>query len=91
MTKAELVTAMAHRAALERKVAQRALDAFVACVADAMKAGEDVRIVGFGNFTPVERAAGVARNPKTGASVDRPASRSMKFRAGDGLKAAIQG
>ena len=90
MTKAELVIAMSEKSGMEKKDAQKALDAFVGCVTDAVKTGEDVRIVGFGNFVSVDRAAGVARNPKTGAKVARPASRAVKFRPGDGLKAAIQ-
>ncbi|CAN5339549.1 HU family DNA-binding protein [soil metagenome] len=90
MTKAELVSAISEKAGLEKKDAQKALEAFVGCVTSAMKTGEDVRIVGFGNFVSVDRAAGMARNPRTGAQVARPASRAVKFRPGEGLKAAIQ-
>jgi DNA-binding protein HU-beta len=90
MTKAELVSAIADKAGLDKKHAQAALEAFVSAVTDAMKAGEDVRIVGFGNFVAVDRAAGMARNPRTGEQVARPASRAVKFRPGEGLKTAVQ-
>jgi DNA-binding protein HU-beta len=90
MTKAELVNAISEKAGLDKKDAQKALEAFVSAVTDAMKAGEDVRIVGFGNFVAVDRAAGTARNPRTGETVERPASRAVKFRPGEGLKTAIQ-
>ena len=62
----------------------------VQAIAASMKAGEDVRIVGFGNFVAVDRPAGLARNPRTGESVERAASKAVKFRPGEGLKASIQ-
>ncbi len=55
-----------------------------------MKGGQEVRIVGFGSFVPVERPAGVARNPRTGAQVQREASRTVRFRPGEGLKGAMK-
>ena len=90
MTKAELVSAIAEKSGLDKKDSQKALEAFVGCVTEAMKTGEDVRIVGFGNFVCVDRPAGMARNPRTGAQVARPASKAVKFRPGEGLKSAIQ-
>ena len=86
MTKAELVAAMADKSGLNKSQAKDALDGFIACVTDAMRAGAEVRIVGFGNFKPVNRPAGIARNPKTGAKVDRLASKTVRFHAGEGLK-----
>ncbi len=58
MTKAELVAAMALKAGLKRNQAKEALDALVGCVTDEVKAGREVRIVGFGAFTPVQRGRG---------------------------------
>jgi len=55
----------------------------------SVKDGEEVRIVGFGTFVPVERPAGLARNPRTGAQVNRIASRTVRFRPGEALKAAL--
>jgi len=89
MTKAELVTAIAERAGLNKVQARDALEAFVATVTTNLKAGKQVRLVGFGSFVAVERPAGVARNPRTGAAVKRPAARTARFRIGEGLKGAL--
>jgi DNA-binding protein HU-beta len=89
MTKSELVAALARRANLTKVQARDALDAFTEVVADSLRAGEEVRLVGFGSFTPVARSAGAARNPKTGEPVFRPASTTCRFRAGDSLKSAL--
>jgi DNA-binding protein HU-beta len=86
MTKAELVSEIAEQAGLNRAQAKCALDAFIASVATSLKAGREVRLVGFGSFVPVKRAAGVARNPKTGEKVKRAASQTCRFRVGDSLK-----
>ncbi len=89
MTKAELVSEIADKAGLNRAQAKGALDAFIASVSTSLKAGNKVRLVGFGSFVPVKRAAGIARNPRTGEKVRRPASRTCRFRAGDSLKNAL--
>lgn len=91
MTKAELVAAIADRAGLNKTQAKDALEAFISSVAHSLKAGHEVRLVGFGSFVPVKRPAGAARNPRTGETVARPASRSCKFRAGEALKNALNG
>lgn len=89
MTKAELVSAIADQAGLNKAQAKGALDAFIASVSTSLKAGNEVRLVGFGSFVPVRRAAGVARNPKTGEKVKRAASQSCRFRVGDSLKSTL--
>ena len=71
--------------------AKKALDAFTDSVVGALKKGEDVRLVGFGTFLPVTRAAGMARNPRTGQSVQRPASKTARVRVGEGLKGSLNG
>jgi DNA-binding protein HU-beta len=86
MTKAELVAAIAQKTGLKQAQAKHALDAMLLSVTETLKAGDDVRLVGFGSFSPVERKAGMARNPRTGAAVSRPASRTARFRAGDTLR-----
>jgi len=91
MTKAELVAAIADEAGLSRDQAKKALDAFTSSVVGALKKGEDVRLVGFGTFLPVTRAAGMARNPRTGQRVARPASQTARFRVGEGLKGSLNG
>jgi DNA-binding protein HU-beta len=91
MTKSELVAAIADKAGLNKAQAKDALDAFIASVSHSLKAGQEVRLVGFGSFVPVKRPAGAARNPRTGQVVAKPASRTCRFRAGDSLKAELNG
>ncbi|HEY3797046.1 MAG TPA: HU family DNA-binding protein [Caulobacteraceae bacterium] len=89
MTKAELIDEIAKRTNLSRSQSKIALEAFVDTVTASLKRGEEVRLVGFGSFTPVARAAGLARNPRTGAQVKRPASKTARFRVGEALKSAL--
>jgi len=89
MTKAELVTAIAEKAGLNKTQAKDALEAFVGAVTASLKDGKEVRLVGFGSFVPVSRAAGTARNPRTGETVKRAASQTARFRVGEGLKSAL--
>ncbi len=89
MTKAELIEDIAKRTTLSKAQAKEALEALLASVTQTLKKGEEVRLVGFGSFTPVARAAGLARNPRTGAQVKRPASKTARFRIGEGLKSAL--
>ena len=91
MTKTELIGRMAEAAGISRDQAKLALEAFTDQVTGSLVQGRDVRLVGFGSFVAVERKAGVARNPRTGAAVARPASRTARFRAGEGLKSALNG
>jgi DNA-binding protein HU-beta len=91
MTKAELVAAISDKSGLNRSQANAALTAFVESVTSTLKSGSDVRLVGFGTFKPVIRKAGTARNPKTGAKVQRPASKTARFQAGESLKSALNG
>lgn len=89
MTKAELVSAIADRAGLNKVQAKEALDAFIASVSTSLKQGDEVRLVGFGSFVPVKRAAGTARNPRTGEKVTRPAQQTCRFKVGDSLKSTL--
>lgn len=89
MTKAELVSQIAETSGLNKVQAKEALEAFIAAVSGSLKAGKEVRLVGFGSFVPVKRPAGTARNPRTGETVKRPASHSCRFRVGEGLKSAL--
>jgi DNA-binding protein HU-beta len=91
MTKAELVEAMADKTGLNKAQAKDALDAFISSVSSSLKAGKEVRVVGFGRFVPVTRPAGAARNPRTGETVKRKASQTCRFKAGDALKNALNG
>ncbi len=89
MTKQELIDAMADAADISRAAAQRALEAFTDTVTDELTKGNDVPLVGFGNFTVSHRAARKGRNPQTGAELDIPASIVARFKPGKKLKDAI--
>lgn len=89
MTKAELVEAMADKTGLNRAQAKGALDAFISSVSTSLKAGKEVRLVGFGSFVPIKRPAGTARNPRTGEAVKRKASATCRFKVGDTLKSTL--
>ncbi len=91
MTRTELIGRMAEAAGITREQAKLALDAFTDQVTGSLVQGRDVRLVGFGSFIAVDRKAGVARNPQTGEQIARPASRTARFRPGEGLKSALNG
>ena len=91
MTKTELIGRMAEAAGISRDQARLALEAFTDQVTGSLVQGRDVRLVGFGSFVAVDRKAGVARNPQTGEQIARPASRTARFRPGEGLKSALNG
>ena len=89
MNKNELVAAMAEKAGLSKKDAEAALKAFTETVAEELKKGEKIALVGFGTFEVSERAAREGRNPQTGAPMKIAASKAPKFKAGKALKDAI--
>ncbi|RZU98929.1 HU family DNA-binding protein [Spiribacter vilamensis] len=89
MNKSELIDAVAESADLSKADATKAVDAFAATVTDALNQGDQVTLVGFGTFTVRERAARTGRNPRTGESIDIPASKVPGFKAGKALKDAV--
>ena len=89
MNKAELVAAMADKAELSKKDAEAALKAFTDVVAEELRKGEKIQLVGFGTFEVSERAARTGRNPQTGEEMTIPASKAPKFKAGKALKDAL--
>ncbi|GGA69317.1 transcriptional regulator [Nitratireductor aestuarii] len=91
MNKNELVSAVAEKAGISKGDAQSAVDAVFAVISNELKAGGDVRLVGFGNFSVSRREASTGRNPQTGAEVQIPARNVPKFTAGKGLKDAVNG
>ena len=86
MNKAELVSAIAERTELSKKDAEKALKAFTDVVAEELKNGEKIQLVGFGTFEVTERAAREGRNPQSGEVMSIPASKAPKFKAGKALK-----
>lgn len=89
MNKSELIEHIAESADISKAAAGRALDAALGAIASALKAGQEVSLVGFGSFYVGERAARSGRNPQTGASIEIAAAKLPKFRAGKGLRDAI--
>ena len=86
MNKTELVAAVAEQAGLSKKDAEAAVKAFTDVVAEALKAGDKIQLVGFGTFEVSERAAREGRNPRTGETMVIEASKNPKFKAGKALK-----
>ncbi|MDD3610075.1 MAG: HU family DNA-binding protein [Halothiobacillaceae bacterium] len=91
MNKSELIDAMAASANISKADAGRALDAFIDAVGTALKSGDQVTLVGFGTFLVREREARSGRNPRTGETIEISASRLPSFKAGKGLKDAVNG
>jgi DNA-binding protein HU-beta len=91
MNKNDLVNAVAELADLTKANADKATDAVFAAITDALKAGDDVRLVGFGSFSVSDRAAREGRNPRTGETIAIQASKQPKFTAGKALKDTING
>ena len=89
MNKNDLIAAVADSAGLSKADASKAVDAVFDSVAAALKSGATVRLVGFGTFSVTKRAASQGRNPRTGAPINIPASKQPKFKAGKGLKDAV--
>jgi DNA-binding protein HU-beta len=91
MNKNDLVSAVAEHSGLSKTDAGRAVDAVFSSIEGALKAGDEVRIVGFGSFSVAHRAASTGRNPRTGEAIQIAASKQPKFKAGAPLKAAVNG
>lgn len=90
MNKTELINAVAANANLSKKDAEAAVNAFTSVVADTLKKGEKLQLIGFGTFEVRERGARAGRNPKTGETIEIAASKVPAFVAGKGLKDAIK-
>lgn len=91
MSKSELIGCMVAASGITREQAKLALESITDHIGSRLNEGRDVRIVGFGTFFLSERAAGKARNPNTGGEIDRLASRTARFRSGEGLKSLLNG
>ncbi|MFT0892583.1 HU family DNA-binding protein [Pseudochelatococcus sp. G4_1912] len=91
MNKGDLVSAVADKAGLTKAQAGEALDAAIEVITSALSKGDEVKLIGFGTFVVADRPAGTARNPRTGETIAVAASRTPKFKAGAGLKDAVNG
>ena len=90
MNKAQLIDAMASNANLTKADAKKALDAFITTTGAALKGGDRVALVGFGSFSIAQRSARTGRNPKTGAEMQIPAKKVVKFKAGSELADSVK-
>ncbi|MBQ6562402.1 MAG: HU family DNA-binding protein [Clostridiales bacterium] len=90
MNKTELIAALAEKAGLNKRDAEKALNAFTDVVTDTLIKGDKVQLVGFGSFEVKDRAARTARNPRTGDELTVPASKAPIFKAGKALKEAVK-
>lgn len=86
MNKTELIAAVAEKAEISKKDAEKAIKAFTDAVAEELVNGGKVQLVGFGTFEVAERAAREGRNPKSGETMTIAASKTPKFKAGKVLK-----
>ncbi len=89
MNKNDLVGVVAEKAEITKTQAAAAVDALFEAVTGALKAEDEVRLVGFGTFSVSKRKASTGRNPATGAAIKIPASNQAKFKPGKGLKDAL--
>ena len=90
MTKAELIANIAAEAEISKKDAEKALNATIASITDALKKGDKVALVGFGTFETRKRAARTGKNPQTGKEIKIPATTTPAFKAGKALKEAVK-
>ncbi|MGH9103951.1 MAG: HU family DNA-binding protein [Acidimicrobiales bacterium] len=89
MNKSELAASVAGTASLDRRSAEKAVDAVFKVVMGEVEAGNKVTVLGFGSFAPAQRAARTARNPRTGEAVAVPASKTVRFSPGSAFKESL--
>ncbi|MBE3554533.1 MAG: HU family DNA-binding protein [Thermicanus sp.] len=89
MNKTELVAKVAEAAELSKKDAQKAVEAVFDAITEALKAGDKVQLVGFGNFEIRERSARKGRNPQTGEEIQIAASKVPAFKPGKALRDSV--
>lgn len=91
MNKNDLIAAVAEKSGLSKVDSGKAVDAVFDSISGTLKSKGEVRIVGFGTFSTAERKATTGRNPRTGEALQIAASTQPKFKAGKGLKDAVNG
>ena len=89
MNKNDLISSVSDGSGLSKADAGKAVDAVFDSITGSLKSGTEVRLVGFGTFSVSQRAASQGRNPRTGEPIQIPASNQPKFKAGKGLKDAV--
>ncbi len=89
MNKLELIAAVSEEAGLAKTDAAKAVEALFSAMTKALQGKQEVRVTGFGSFVVADRKATKGRNPRTGEEIDIPASTSVRFKPGKGLKDAV--
>lgn len=89
MNKSELIAAVAEKAGTSQTDAKKTLDAVIDVITEQLRSGDDVTLVGFGSFRATDRPERPGRNPSTGETITIAAARVASFRAGKGLKDAV--
>lgn len=89
MNKQDLISAVADASGLSKTDASKAVEAVFEAITGTLKKGDEVRLVGFGTFSVSKRKASTGRNPRTGEAMTIKASSQPKFKAGKGLKDAV--
>lgn len=89
MNKNDLVSSVADGAGMSKADAAEAVEGVFGAITNELQSGGEVRVVGFGTFSVANRKATTGRNPRTGESIQIPASKQPKFKAGKGLKDAV--
>ena len=90
MTKEELISAVAKEAKITKVAAVKAIDSITDNVTKELRKGGRISLTGFGTFTVAKRKARTGRNPRTGASIKIPATKTAKFKPGSALKQAVK-
>lgn len=90
MNKTELINAIAENTGLAKTDAKKALEATLGAIAEAVKKGDKVALIGFGTFSVSERPARTGINPATGAKIEIAAKKVVKFKAGAELADSVQ-
>ena len=89
MTKTELLDALAQETGMSRKDTEAFLNAYIKITQETLKRGEELKLVGFGTFRVLERAARTGRNPQSGEIIQIKAAKVPTFKAGKELKDAV--
>ena len=89
MNRNELVDSVSGKTDMKKSEASKAVDAVFDAIAEALKGGDEVRLVGFGTFSVASRAASEGRNPRTGEKIQIAASKHAKFKPGKGLRDSL--
>jgi DNA-binding protein HU-beta len=89
MNKDDLIAKVANNVGVSKSDAAKSVDAVFSNITSSLKGGNEVRLVGFGTFIVANRAATTGRNPRTGESIQIPAKKVPKFKAGKALKDTV--